>query len=55
MLYLYIAARIGTFLLMVAYFIGGARRLRSGGTRISAFYFLAALAFLLLSGFLAIL
>jgi len=55
MLYLYIAARIGTFLLVVAYFIGGARRLRSGGTGTSAFYFLAAFAFLVLSGFLAVL
>ena len=50
--YLYIAARIGTLLLMVAYFIGGVRRIRSGGTGASVLYFLVAFAFLLLSGLL---
>jgi uncharacterized membrane protein SirB2 len=55
LLYLYVAARFGAFLLLVAYIVLGARRARSGSTARAAPYFLAALLCLLVSGFLAIL
>jgi len=54
-LYLYIAARLAAFLLMVAYLAGGVRRVRSGSRGSSVLFFLAALVFLPLSGLLAIL
>ncbi|HKD31960.1 MAG TPA: hypothetical protein VKB73_00670 [Gaiellaceae bacterium] len=54
MLLLYITARIAFFLLMLAYFVQGFRRLRSGTKASAVFSFVGAFAFLLLSGLLAI-